>query len=152
MPSVTPARPKFIANVTTRDGTFDRVAMMPLISPAPTPTASPAMIPTHTDAPKVPDTIAIVIDEAASTDPTDTSSSPEIISSPTGTAMITRLAATFIHDAAPPADRNFDPPATANTMNTSTVPASAPVSGRLTKPKPDGDFSVFFSVVTRFDI
>ena len=82
--------------------------------------------------------MARVIELDARTEPTERSSSPAIISRPTGMAMMPSSAATFSQLAAPPADRNCCPPKIAKKMKTLTVPISAPVSGRRTRLPSDG--------------
>ena len=69
----------------------------------------------------------------ATTDPTDRSNSPAIISRATGSEMIASSAAMLSQLATPPEERNCCPPKIAKNTNTSRVPTSAPVSGRRKK-------------------
>src|ERR1700689_207281 len=74
--------------------------------------------------------MAQVTELPARTEPTDRSSSPAIIKSPTGKAMMPSSLATFSQLATPPTARKSDPPKMAKKMNMPTVPTSAPASDR----------------------
>ena len=76
----------------------------------------------------------MVIELAGSTEPTERSSCPAIISRPTGRAMMPSSAATLSQLAAPPADRKLAPPKIEKKTKTAMMPISEPISGRRTRP------------------
>jgi hypothetical protein len=69
--------------------------------------------------------------------PTEMSSSPEIISNPSGMAMTPRFAATFSQLAMPAGFRKVSPPKMAKKIRTAIRPSAAPASGRRNSPPMD---------------
>ena len=91
-----------VPRVINSEGTFVRVAKMPLISPTTTPRLSAASMPISIGSPYVPEISAVVIAPAGIIAPNEMSISPAIIRRPTGSATMPRLAAKFSQLAAAP--------------------------------------------------
>ena len=75
----------------------------------------------------------MVMELAGIIEPTERSRCPEIISSPTGSAMIPSSEATLSQLAAPPAVRKFAPPKIEKKAKTAIRPMNEPISGRRTR-------------------
>ena len=87
-PSARPARPKLVASVTTKDGTLVRVTSNPLRKPVAEAERQRDDDPSDDRRSPVAGDDREVIELAASTEPTERSSSPAIMSRPTGMAMM----------------------------------------------------------------
>ena len=129
-PSVRPMTPNIVPMVMMSEGTARRVTRSPLTYPTISPTARPARMPTTSGAWKCPETIAVVSEAAGITAPTEMSSSPAIIKSPTGSATMPISAAMLSQLAAPAGLRNVAPPKMAKKTKTAARPRNDPASGR----------------------
>src|SRR5882724_11629905 len=90
--------------------------------------------------------MATVSEDAGMTAPTEMSSSPAIISRPTGRATMPISDAILSQLDQPAADKNCPPPVTAKNRNTASIPRNDPASGRRAilpsaTPRPGGPVS-----------
>ena len=120
-----------VASVTMKDGSWVRTTVRPFRKPMNRQITTVAPIAGHTDQPTSVVSSMTDMPETPTTDPTERSNSPPIISSATPTARIPSGAAAFRYDAVPARLRNAGPAATAKSSQMRTAPTAAAAPGRV---------------------
>jgi len=132
-PTDRPRNTKYVASVTMKLGSPDRVTTSPLTAPIAAPKANVTATAAQAFQCSFPTSSAMMMAQNPVIPPVDRSNSPPIISSPTGTAMIPKNAACCAQAWNPVCVSHRCCgvlSVTANTTNTATAPSSAPSAGR----------------------